>query len=74
MVAGGVSANGFLREQLRAVLSEQLPDVRFFEPKLQFCTDNAAMIAMAGCIAVKDGVRPVKVATMQPKIGWEVGR
>ncbi|MCL7987939.1 tRNA (adenosine(37)-N6)-threonylcarbamoyltransferase complex transferase subunit TsaD [Sphingobacterium sp. lm-10] len=45
-IAGGVSANSGLRSQL-LVLGEQLrADV--FIPKFEYCTDNAAMIAIAG--------------------------
>jgi len=47
VVAGGVSAN----KHIRAVLS-QMADAehtRIHFPKLEFCTDNGAMIAYAGC-------------------------
>ena len=45
-IAGGVSANSGLRTQL-VLLGEQLrADV--FIPKFEYCTDNAAMIAIAG--------------------------
>lgn len=42
VVAGGVSANTYLRERLHA-----LPVQSFF-PRTAFCTDNGAMIAYAG--------------------------
>ena len=45
-VAGGVAANGAIRERLTA-LCERM-DVRFLAPPLALCTDNAAMIAWAG--------------------------
>ncbi len=43
-VAGGVAANGAIREALRDVAGE----VRFLAPPLSLCTDNGAMIAWAG--------------------------
>jgi len=43
IVVGGVSANSRLRERLAAESS-----VPVFFPKLEFCTDNAAMIAAVG--------------------------
>lgn len=46
LLAGGVAANGELRRQLRAAV-ERLNNVRYLEPALQYCTDNAAMIAAA---------------------------
>lgn len=45
-IAGGVSANSGLRKQLQEVGAEQGWNV--FIPKFEFCTDNAAMIAIAG--------------------------
>lgn len=46
VIAGGVSANLLLRARLQQ-LAEQVK-VSVFMPRLEFCTDNAAMIAYAG--------------------------
>lgn len=46
IVAGGVSANTSLREQLQQLLSKMKGEV--FYPRKEFCTDNGAMIAFAG--------------------------
>ncbi len=46
VVAGGVSANTSLREQLQQLLSTMKGEV--FYPRKEFCTDNGAMIAFAG--------------------------
>jgi N6-L-threonylcarbamoyladenine synthase len=46
VVAGGVAANGPLRARLEALAAER--NVDFFAPPLRYCTDNAAMIALAG--------------------------
>jgi N6-L-threonylcarbamoyladenine synthase len=46
VMAGGVSANRNLRQQLAAILGKQ--GVEVFYPAPQFCTDNGAMIAYAG--------------------------
>ena len=48
MLAGGVSANSFLREQLKQGLSKKLPELELFVPSFYYTTDNAAMIAAAG--------------------------
>lgn len=45
-VAGGVAANGMIREGLQALCAEL--NVAFNAPPLALCTDNAAMIAYAG--------------------------
>jgi len=45
-IAGGVSANSGLREAL--VERENTHDWKVFIPKFEYCTDNAAMIAVAG--------------------------
>jgi N6-L-threonylcarbamoyladenine synthase len=44
-IAGGVSANSGLRSSLQ-VLAEQ-KGWKVYIPKFEYCTDNAAMIAMA---------------------------
>ncbi|MDG4553987.1 MAG: tRNA (adenosine(37)-N6)-threonylcarbamoyltransferase complex transferase subunit TsaD [Candidatus Competibacter sp.] len=46
VVAGGVGANRRLRERLRELLAELGGHVYY--PRLEFCTDNGAMIAYAG--------------------------
>ena len=45
-IAGGVSANSYLRTQLAELGRKNKWDV--FIPKFQFCTDNAAMVGIAG--------------------------
>ena len=47
VVAGGVSANQRLREKLESELAKHNADV--FYARHEFCTDNGAMIAYAGC-------------------------
>ncbi len=47
VVAGGVSANRELRRRLRRVAEESGGGVWY--PRPEFCTDNGAMIAYAGC-------------------------
>ncbi|MEP5757953.1 MAG: tRNA (adenosine(37)-N6)-threonylcarbamoyltransferase complex transferase subunit TsaD [Litoreibacter sp.] len=45
-VAGGVAANGAIRERLQTLAMEH--DTKFTAPPLHLCTDNAAMIAWVG--------------------------
>ena len=45
-IAGGVSANSGLRKALQDLAEQQNWEV--FIPKFEYCTDNAAMIAIAG--------------------------
>lgn len=53
VVAGGVSANQRLRSQLdRSCRAE---GVRVFYPRLDFCGDNGAMIALAGWLRAAKG-------------------
>lgn len=45
-IAGGVSANSYLRQQLCEMGTKYKWDI--FVPQFQFCTDNAAMVGIAG--------------------------
>lgn len=47
VVSGGVSANVYLREVFNKMGKEH--GVEVFYPRQEFCTDNGAMIAFAGC-------------------------
>jgi len=47
VVAGGVSANKQIRASLTEMSAKEQAQVHF--PRLEFCTDNGAMIAYAGC-------------------------
>lgn len=67
VVAGGVGAN----KQLRATLNDEARRKRFsvYYPELEFCTDNGAMIALAGCLRLMAGT-PAKQAgdfAIQPR-------
>lgn len=53
VVAGGVGANRRLRERLDASAGEH--GFRVFYPRLEFCTDNGAMIAYAGMLRLAGG-------------------
>lgn len=45
-LSGGVAANSYLRYKITSMAKER--DIDLFLPSIQFCTDNAAMIAIAG--------------------------
>ena len=53
VVSGGVSANRRLRCTLDAAVGRR--GGRVYYPRLEFCTDNAAMIAVAGLARLKAG-------------------
>jgi N6-L-threonylcarbamoyladenine synthase len=48
ILAGGVAANQELRGQMAKEIKKQIPDSKFLIPDFKLCTDNGAMIAMAG--------------------------
>lgn len=47
VIAGGVSANKRLREVLAKMAKKEGGEIYY--PRMEFCTDNGAMIAYAGC-------------------------
>ena len=48
ILSGGVAANNELREQFTSNIKHQALSIKFLVPPKILCTDNAAMIAMAG--------------------------
>jgi N6-L-threonylcarbamoyladenine synthase len=69
VVAGGVGANRLLRAQLNAACAKR--GVRVHYPELDLCTDNGAMIAMAGAMRMQAGVQaPVANYAFDVKPRW----
>lgn len=71
VLAGGVAANSCLRDKVEHGLAQEFPEVDFVIPPLSCCTDNAAMIAVAGYIAYQHGVRGDFSLTADPGIDLE---
>ena len=57
VVAGGVGANRLLRTELAAAAAKRGAHVHF--PALEWCTDNGAMIALAGALRIERDGLPV---------------
>ena len=55
VIAGGVGANKALRHALHEMCKKQ--QVKLYFPRLEFCTDNGAMIAYVGCQRLLAGER-----------------
>ena len=53
VVAGGVGANRLLRDRLNVMTEAE--QMRVFYPRMEFCTDNGAMIAYAGYLRLLAG-------------------
>jgi N6-L-threonylcarbamoyladenine synthase len=64
VIAGGVGANKHLREKLNGL------DATVYFPRMEFCTDNGAMIAYAGAIRLQAG--ETEATVIQPKPRWSL--
>jgi N6-L-threonylcarbamoyladenine synthase len=69
VIAGGVGANRRLRERLKAVVRDQGAELYF--PRTEFCTDNGAMIALAGCLRFAAGLSAG--VGMTARANWVLG-
>jgi N6-L-threonylcarbamoyladenine synthase len=69
VVAGGVGANRKLRERLAAVA--RAAGAELYYPRNEFCTDNGAMIALAGCLRLARGER--QSLEVMARASWDLG-
>lgn len=65
VVAGGVAANGAVRQTLMQLCAEH--GFSFAAPPLRYCTDNAAMIALAGAERLALGLSDPLDAAARPR-------
>jgi N6-L-threonylcarbamoyladenine synthase len=65
VIAGGVSANRALRESLEQMLGGMGGEVFYARP--EFCTDNGAMIAYAGCQRLQAGQQESLAISVQAR-------
>jgi N6-L-threonylcarbamoyladenine synthase len=68
VVAGGVSANRLLREELKKISATL--GVRVYFPRAEFSTDNGAMIAYVGCLRLAAGEREALAFGARPR--WRI--
>ena len=69
VIAVGVGANRRLRERLGDVVRRLGAELYF--PRAEFCTDNGAMIALAGCMRLAAGMR--QGLSLDARANWELG-
>lgn len=67
-LAGGVSANSALRARLEQTGQEK--GWKTYIPKLSYCTDNAAMIAMAGWFKLQEDVLASLEVGSDPRLAF----
>jgi N6-L-threonylcarbamoyladenine synthase len=68
VIAGGVGANKKLRADLAA--ASERDGFRAYFPRLEFCTDNGAMIALAGARRLQAGLHDGSAIKVTPR--WDL--
>ncbi len=68
VASGGVCANQAIRRRLAETAAEA--GARLFLPRLEFCTDNGAMIAFAGCLRLSAGQQ--EKPAIQARARWSL--
>lgn len=68
VIAGGVGANRRLRSELAK--AGEKDGFRVYFPRLDFCTDNGAMIALAGAIRLANGQHQDETVQVRPR--WDL--
>ena len=68
VIAGGVGANRHLRSELAA--AGEKDGFKVYFPRLLFCTDNGAMIALAGAIRLASGQHQDASIEVRPR--WDL--
>jgi len=68
VIAGGVGANQHLRQQLKAMVKKEGGDLYY--PRIEFCTDNGAMIAYVGCLRLMAGES--KALSIDARARWPI--
>src|SRR6202790_4174754 len=71
VIAGGVGANIRLRERLGGVGRRAGAGAELYFPRAEFCTDNGAMIALAGCMRLAAGMHDGRI--IAARANWELG-
>lgn len=68
IVSGGVGANKQLRQKLVSTFAQKNYEVFF--PRLEFCTDNGAMIAFAGAMRLETSLKRDLAFSVKPR--WQL--
>ncbi len=69
VIAGGVGANLRLRDSLRVMMEKEGGEL--FYPRIEFCTDNGAMIAYVGCLRLMSG--QTEALAINVRARWPIG-
>jgi len=70
ILSGGVASNQQLRQYLPQFIAKKADNVNIMYPELKFCTDNAAMIALAGLMDYQKTARYSYSIKIKPR--WSI--
>lgn len=72
IVGGGVSANRFIRNELKHMMETNFPDAALLLPDTHLSTDNSIMIGVAGYFSIANGKPFPPLADIRADSNWSL--
>ena len=72
IIGGGVSANTFIKSEMKKMVSENFPDLQILLPDQHLSGDNSIMIALAGYFGIAAGKPIPPITDIRASSNWSL--